>query len=60
MKIGPEDLANQGYVLLDSLDHKELVPFIQTYIKKKTIISIIYTISNLLVAGILGYLFWKN
>jgi len=60
MKIGPGVLADQGYVLLDSLDHKELVPFIQTYIKKKTIISIVYTISNLLVAGILGYLFWKN
>lgn len=60
MKIRPEDLTHQGFVLLDKLDHKELVSFIQTYIKKKTKISLFYTLCNLLIAGALVFLFWWN
>lgn len=36
MKIRPEELTENGYVLLDKLGHQELVPFIRTYIRKKT------------------------
>jgi len=36
MEIKPEELEEHNYVLLDKLGHKELVPFIQIYIKKRT------------------------
>ena len=36
MNIKPEELVENKYELLDQLDHKELVPFIQTYMKKRT------------------------
>ena len=52
MKIKPEELTENGYVLLDSLGHKELIPFVRTYINKKTRISIFYTMSNILIAAL--------
>jgi hypothetical protein len=57
MKIKPEELTDHQYVLLDSLAHHELVPFIRTYLKKKTKYVVIYYLSNLLVAGLTVYLF---
>lgn len=48
MNIKPEKLSEEGYKLLDELGHKELVPFIQTYLKKKTRFSILYYLSNIL------------
>ena len=60
MNIRPEELTEEGYVLLDSLGHKELVPFIQTYINKKTKYAILYYSFNLLVFGLAGYLFFKG
>ena len=56
MKIKPEELQENGYILLDHLNHKELVPFIQTYIRKWTKFSVIYYCFNLLIAGFTGYL----
>ena len=49
MKIRPEELTEKGYDLLDKFGHKELLPFKQTYIKKRTKYSIFYYLSNLLV-----------
>ncbi len=60
MKIRPDELTEKGYVLLDSLAHKELVPFIQTYIHKKTKYAILYYLCNLLVFGLAGYLFMQG
>lgn len=57
MKIKPEELAENGYVLLDELGHKELVPFIQTYIKKWTKYSVFYYLVNLIFVGLVGYFF---
>lgn len=57
MKIRPEELSENNYVLLDQLDHKELVPFVQTYLKKRTKYSMLYYLSNLTVFGLAGYLF---
>lgn len=57
MKIRPEELTGKGYVLLDNLSHRELAPFIQTYIRKKTKYSILYYLSNLLIFGLAGYFF---
>ena len=56
MKIKPEELQENGYILLDYLNHKELVPFIQTYIRKWTKFSVIYYCFNLLIAGFTSYL----
>ena len=42
MKVRPEELQENGYILLDHLNHQELVPFIQTYIRKWTKFSVIY------------------
>jgi hypothetical protein len=60
MKIRPNEITENGYVLMDKLGHKELVPFIQMYIKKRTKYSILYYLSNLLIAALAGYLFMKG
>jgi hypothetical protein len=56
MKLKPEELQENGYLLLDHLNHKELVPFIQTYIRKWTKFSVIYYCFNLMIGGLTGYL----
>ncbi len=60
MKIKPDELYENGYFLLDELGHKELVPFIQTYMKKRTKYSVFYYISNFLIFGLVGYFFVKG
>lgn len=60
MELKPEQLAENGYILLDSLGHKELVPFVRTYIKKWTRSSIIYMVSNVISVGMVLSWFWKN
>ncbi len=57
MKIRPEELTENGYVLIDKLGHKELVPFIRSYIKKPTKYSVFYYLSNFIVFGLVGYFF---
>ncbi len=58
MKLRPEELTENGYTLLDSLGHKEIVPFIRTYIKKRTFFSTFYLMSNLVAVGLIGYYFY--
>jgi hypothetical protein len=60
MKIRPEELADNGYVLLDNLGHKELIPFVRTYLKKRTPISLFYTFCNVIIVGIIVFWFWKS
>lgn len=60
MNLSPEELTDNGYILLDNLGHKELVPFVRTYLKKRTPISLFYKISNFIIVGIVGFWFWKN
>ncbi|WP_435354944.1 DUF3267 domain-containing protein [Emticicia sp. SJ17W-69] len=60
MKIKPEELEDNGYILLDSLGHQELVPFIQTYIKKSTKYSITYYLCNFFVFILAGYAFMEG
>lgn len=57
MKIKPDELTDQGYVLLDQLGHNELVPFIRTYLKKRTRYALFYYLSNLIVFGLTGFYF---
>ena len=60
MKITPEELTNHGYAQLETLGHKELIPFVRIYLKKRTPISLFYTICNLAIAGINVFWFWKS
>jgi hypothetical protein len=60
MKLTPESIEESGYILLDRLDHKELIPFVRFYLNKRTTISIFYTLCNLLIAGSIGFYFWLS
>lgn len=57
MKIKPEQLTDHGFVLLDKLEHQDLVPFIRTYMKKKTKYSVFYYLSNFTLFALAGYYF---
>lgn len=57
MTIQPDELTENGYVLIDKLGHKELVPFIKTYMNKRTKYSVLYYMSNVLLFGLVGYFF---
>ncbi len=57
MKLRPDELSATGYVLLDKLGHKELVPFIRTYLKKRIKYTVFYCLSNIIVIGLAGYFF---
>jgi hypothetical protein len=56
MKITPAELCENGYVLIDRLVHKELIPFIQKYIKTKTRYSILYVVCNIMIVA--WIVFW--
>ncbi len=46
MKLKPEELESSNYVLLDTLGHKEIIPFIKIYLKKKNYFSRLYNFAN--------------
>jgi Putative zincin peptidase len=48
MDIKPTELAANGFVQLDILDHKELIPFVQQNLKKRTVYSLLYIVLNVL------------
>jgi hypothetical protein len=60
MKITPEELAKEGYTLLDKLEHNELIPFIKTYSKKKTKAARGFTLLNITFLAILSALIGFN
>ncbi|RYU92962.1 DUF3267 domain-containing protein [Emticicia agri] len=60
MKIKPDELTEKGYTLLDQLGHKELVPFIRTYINKRTKYAVLYYCCNVLAFALAGYLLVKK
>jgi hypothetical protein len=60
MQLKPEELEANGYVLMDKLDHLELIPFVRKYINTRTIFSTIYMVSNLLVFAAVGYFLIVN
>ncbi|MBL7905993.1 MAG: DUF3267 domain-containing protein [Bacteroidales bacterium] len=47
MKTEPELLENSGYTLLDRLDHKELVPFVQQYLFRRSFWPLFYLLFTL-------------
>jgi hypothetical protein len=60
MQLKPEELESNGYVLLDKLDHLELVPFVRKYINTRTVFSTFYIVSNFLVFAGIGYFLIVN
>lgn len=56
MQITPEQLEKEGYVLHLKLEHDEIVPFIQTYMKKRTYYARFYFLCNVLCFAGSGYL----
>ncbi len=56
MNMKPEELTENGYVLLDKLEHNELVPFIRMYMKKWTKYTVFYYLCNLILFGVVVYL----
>jgi hypothetical protein len=57
MKITPDELSEKGYVLLDKLEHNELAPFVQLYMKKRTKYAVLYILSNVMIFACAGYMF---
>ena len=47
MNIAPSQLEQNGYVLQDKLDHKELIPFIKEYLNRRGITAFVYYGINL-------------
>uniref|UniRef100_UPI00404AF07B DUF3267 domain-containing protein n=1 Tax=Fulvivirga sp. TaxID=1931237 RepID=UPI00404AF07B len=60
MDIAPESLTENNYTLLDKLDHKELIPFVQLYMNKRTVSSVIYYVVNSIIFAATGYFFIKG
>ncbi|MCE1168816.1 MAG: DUF3267 domain-containing protein [Sphingobacteriia bacterium] len=60
MIIKPEELKQNGYELLDKLDHKELIPFVKKYLNKWTLTSILYYGLNIVLFVIAIILFIDN
>ena len=60
MKLTPTELTENGYVLLEKLEHMQLVSFVKTYIRKKTKFSVFYYLINLFLLVLAGYLLTKG
>ena len=45
---------------MDNLGHQELIPFVRTYLQKRTSISFFYSFTNMLMAAIVIFWFWRN
>lgn len=55
MNLNPDSLEPEGYVLLDKLDHLQLIPFVRMYINKRTRFAMLYMLANLLAFGSAGF-----
>ena len=60
MDLKPEALEANGYVLMERLEHMELIPFVRLYMGKRTRFAILYTILNLLVFAATAYYLIHN
>ncbi|MCF0054801.1 DUF3267 domain-containing protein [Dyadobacter sp. CY356] len=60
MNLDPEQLNRGDFILLDTLGHMDIVPFIRKYIKKRTRASLFYMSINLLFLACAGWYLGKN
>jgi hypothetical protein len=47
MKLKPEELEENGYILLDRMDHSELIPFVKMCLSKRTWFTMTYYLSTI-------------
>jgi len=45
MNLKPEELEENGYILLDEMNHKEIIPFVKKFLYKRTWFSSLYNLS---------------
>lgn len=61
MPLQPNELEQQGYTRLESLNHQELIPFVRRYLGKRTLPTVFYFVFNVVVfTGLLWMLFDRN
>ena len=58
MKIKPQDLENEGYVLIASLHHDELIPFLKEAFQQKSDLITWFNLWNILLLLLLGTFFF--
>lgn len=56
MKAAPEDLEQAGYILLDRLEHRDLVPFVKKYLYRRGFWPVAYLIFILVNLGFIALL----
>jgi len=59
MKIQPEELADHHFTLLNSMAHHELIPFVKTYLSKRTFFSAACYLLQFISFGVLLFFFLK-
>lgn len=57
MQLTPDQLSSQGYALKHELPHNNILPFIRTYLKKRTLFSRLFDVFNLINMALLVWWF---
>lgn len=60
MHLSPENLPERGYVLLEKMEHADLIPFVKKYVGVRNKTMTFYIAFNILVLAYIGYLFGYN
>ena len=60
MKIKPQDLEKEGYELMDSLHHDELIPFLKEAFQQKSNLIAWFNRWNVFLLGLLAILFFYD
>lgn len=60
MRIDPHDLESKGYVLMEQLDHQQIILFVREYLRKPTGAAIAYTAINVILLAIVAVMFWME
>lgn len=60
LKLTPENLESEGYLLLDKLEHKDLLPFVRKYLYQYSLWPIIYFAINIILLALMGGLIGKS
>jgi hypothetical protein len=59
MKLTPEELENNGYQLIEKLDHKELIPFVKKYLYRFSFWPVFFFVFNFALLAIIGGMIGK-
>ena len=60
MELKPRDLENEGYELLSTLDHDELIPFLKESFQKKSTVISWFNFWNIFLLILIGLLFFLD